>query len=163
VKHRSRGPAVAVFVLGAAVLAAGCGGGGNGSSTGKSAAPAAPPPAFTPQSADFSLALRSKIGTHDAHVTLASRSDGKTDAVVDFYVPRTKDTRDDMYEVSVQEGDCASLGSTTISLGELPAGVTTVLLEEGFDEAVKPLQAGSASLVITEPDKKTIAWCGPSS
>ena len=117
---------------------------------------------FTARSADFQLPRRSDIGTKDAYVTFTSRSDGKTTTAVDFYVPRTPETRGDVYPVSVHDGNCSSLGKTTISLGDLSSGVTVVLLEETFDEAVRPLREGSSSVVIMKPDKKTIAWCGPS-
>ena len=116
---------------------------------------------FTARSADFTLPRRSDIGTKDAYLTLTSRSDGKTTAAVDFYVPRTPETKGNLYPVSVHEGACASLGATTSSLGELSSGITVVLLNEPFDDAVGLLQGGSSSVVIMKPDKKTIAWCGP--
>jgi hypothetical protein len=150
-----------VLGIGLAMLSAGCGGDG---ATPSSAAPAGTGSTeFTADSADFPLTIRSDIGTHDAYVTFTSRSDGKTDAVVDFYVPRTPETRGDVYPVSIQEGECSSLGDTTVSLGDLSAGVSIVLVDEAFDEAVLPLKEGSSSIVIKEPDKQTIAWCGPSS
>jgi hypothetical protein len=147
----------AFFAIGVAALAPACGGDDETPSAGASGSAG-----FTARSADFPLPRRSDIGTKDAFVTFTSRSDGKTTAAVDFYVPRTPETQDDVYPVSVQEGDCSSLGRTTISLGDLSAGVSVVLLEETFDEAVEPLKGGSSSVVILKPDKKTIAWCGPS-
>ena len=116
---------------------------------------------FTARSADFQLARRSDIGTKDAYVTFTSRSDGKTTTAVDFYVPVTPETKGDLYPVSVHDGSCSALGKTTISVGDLSAGITVVLLKKAFDEAVKPLEGGSSSVVIMKPDKKTIAWCGP--
>jgi hypothetical protein len=168
VKHRSRRPVVAaltatLFAIGVAVSAAGCGGGSEASPTGASGTAASGSTEFTVQSADFQLPMRSDIGTHDAYVTFTSRSDGKTNAIVDFYVPRTPQTRGDVYPVSIHDGDCSAPGSTTISLGDLSPGITTVLLEKAFDEAVLPVKGGSSSVVIMEADKKTIAWCGPSS
>jgi hypothetical protein len=68
-----------------------------------------------------------------------------------------------VYSVSVQDVACSSLGETTISLGDLSAGVTVVVLDESFDEAVAPLSGGESSLVIMKLSKKTVAWCGPSS
>jgi hypothetical protein len=148
----------AVLATGLSVVAAACGGGG----TASPAAAAEPEStAFASESADFQLTRESDLGTHDAYVTFTSRSDGKTDAIVDFYVPRTGASRDDKYSVTIQAGACSSLGETTISLGDLPAGVTVVELEEAFDDAVGPLEDGSSSLVIKEPGAKTVAWCGP--
>ena len=95
-------------------------------------------------------------------MTFTSRSDGKTTAVIDFYVPRTPEARGDVYSVSVQEGSCSSPGETTVPLGDLSAGVTVLVLDQSFDEAVAPINGGR-SLVIMKPDKKTVAWCGPSS
>jgi hypothetical protein len=146
------------FALCMATFVIACGGSDETASSGASASAD-----FTARSAEFALLRRSDIGTKDAYVTFTSRSDGKTSAAVDFYVPRTEDARDDVYAVSVQDGVCSSLGETTISLGDLSAGVTVVLLEESFDEAVEPLEGRESSLVILKPDKKTVAWCGPSS
>jgi hypothetical protein len=146
------------FALCLATCVTACGGSDEPSSGEASTAPA-----FAPRSADFTLLRRSDIGTHDAVVTFTSRTDGKTSASVDFYVPRTEKTRDDVYPVSLQEGICSSLGETTTSLGDLSAGITVVVLEESFDDAVEPLRGGGSSLVILTPDKKTVAWCGPSS
>ena len=145
---------LAIFV---AVLATACGGDDDTPAAGASGSAE-----FTARSADFPLPKRSDIGTRDAAVTFTSRSDGKTDAVVDFYVPRSPETRGDVYPVSIEEGDCSSLGSKIISLGDLSSGISVVLVEKAFDEAVLPLQGGSSSVVIRKPDKKTIAWCGPS-
>jgi hypothetical protein len=146
------------FAIVVAVLAAACGGNDETSSTGASGSAE-----FTARSADFPLPRRSDIGTKDAYVTFTSRSDGKTSAAVEIYVPRTPETQGDTYPVAVQEGDCSSLGGTTISLGDLSDGISIVLLEEAFDEAVLPIEGGSSSVVIREPDKKTVAWCGPAS
>ena len=147
-----------ILAAGLSVMAAACGGGG----TASPAAAAEPEStAFASESADFQLTRETDLGTHDAYVTFTSRSDGRTDAVVDFYVPRTAESRDDKYPVTIQAGACSSLGDTTISLGDLPAGVTVVELEEAFDDAVGPLEDDSSSLVIKESDGKTVAWCGP--
>jgi hypothetical protein len=153
-----RGVMTATFLaIGVAVLAAACGGGDEKASTGASGSAE-----FTARSAEFPLPRRSDIATKDAYVTFTSQSDGKTTAAVEIYVPRTPETQGDTYPVSVQEGDCSSLGGTTISLGDLSDGISVVVLEEAFDEAVLPIEGGSSSVVIREPDKKTIAWCGPS-
>ena len=141
-----------------ATLTAACGGSGDASEADTSGAAE-----FTPRSIEFPLPRRSDIGTKDAHVTFTSRSDGKTVAAVDFYVPRMPGTRGRVYPVSVQQGDCSLPRETTISLGELSAGVTVVLLDESFEAAVEPIRGGSSSIVIMKPDKKTIAWCGPGS
>ena len=153
------GPGALIAATVLAIGVAGCGGDEETSSKG------APPSSteLTARSADFTLTKRSDIGTKDAYVTFTTGSDGKTTALVDFYVPRTPETRGAVYPVAVQEGDCTSLGGTTIALGDLSPGITSVALEEPFDEAVLPLQEGSSSLVIMKPDQKTIAWCGPSS
>ena len=144
--------------VGVVAFAAACGGGDEPSS-----GSAAASDDFTANSTEFSLAKRSDIGTKDAYVTFTARSDGKTTAVVDFYVPRTPEARGDVYPVSVQEGSCSSPGRTTVSIGDLSAGVTVVVLDQSFDEAVAPINGGRSSLVIMKPDKKTVAWCGPSS
>jgi hypothetical protein len=143
----------AAVAAGIAVLATACGGSDDAVASDSSDS--------TARSVDFSLARLSDIGTKEAYVTFTSRSDGKTTAVVDFYVPRTPESRGDVYSVSVQSGACSSLGEQTISLGDLSAGVTVVVLDKRFDDAVAPLSGGESSLVIMKPDRKTVAWCGP--
>jgi hypothetical protein len=146
------------LAVGVAAFATACGGTDEPSSDGAFA-----PSEFTARSIEFALARRSDIGTKDAHVTFTSRSDGKTTAVVSFYVPWRPETRGHVYPVSVQEGTCSSAGETTVSLGDLSAGVTVLVLDESFDQAVAPLNAAESSLVIMKPDEKTVAWCGPGS
>jgi hypothetical protein len=150
--------AATAFAVVVIALFAACGGNDERSATSSSTSSN-----FTARTSEFSLVRRSDIGTKDAYVTFTSRSDGKTTAVVDFYVPRSPEARDDVYSVSVQDGGCSSPGATTVSLGDLSAGVTVVVLDQSFDEAVAPINGGESSLVIMKPDKKTVAWCGPSS
>lgn len=144
------------LAVGVAAFATACGGNDEPSSDGASASGE-----FTARSIEFALARRSDIGTKDAHVAFTSRSDGKTTAVVSFYVPRTPESRGHVYPVFVQEGTCSSPGEPTVSLGDLSRGVTVLVLDESFDRAVAPLNAAESSLVIMKPDDKTVAWCGP--
>jgi hypothetical protein len=116
---------------------------------------------FTPQRADFELTRMSKLGLRQAFFTLTERSDGKTTAVVDFYVPRENGAQDDLYSVSLRTGGCASLGAVEHDLGRLSASITVVLLDAPIEQLVDELQTGKASVVIQTPDAKAIAWCGP--
>jgi hypothetical protein len=145
----------AALAIGVAAFATACGG-ADKPSDGASASGE-----FTARSIEFALARRSDIGTKDAHVAFTSRSDGKTTAVVSFYVPWAPETRGNVYPVFAPEGTCSSPRETTVSLGDLSAGVTVLVLDESFDQAVAPLNAAESSLVIMKPDEKTVAWCGP--
>lgn len=144
--HRSARIAVAALAIGTLGLA-GCGSDGESS------------PSSDVRTADYQLDRWSDLGRRSAWVTLTSRTDGKTTAVVDFFVVRSDETRDDLYPVALVEGDCASPGAVLQKLGTVSAGISTVLLDETLDDLTGPVAEGAA-FVIYKPDGKTVAWCG---
>ena len=103
----------------------------------------------------------SELGLRQAFFTLTERSDGKTTAVVDFYVPRENGAQNDLYPVSLRKGGCESPGAVEHDLGRLSATVTVLLLDIPTNQLIRKLQTGKTSVVIHAPDTKTVAWCGP--
>ena len=145
-----RAVAAGALAVVAAVFLAGCGSDGSSSS------------ASEPQKADFTVAQQTDTGLRDAFATFTSRSDGKTSAIIDLTIERADEASGVMYAVTEREGGCDSLGDISIEVGEASNGITTLLVDESFDEVVAPLRDGSATIVIAKQGSDTADWCGAS-
>src|SRR3954453_18025635 len=117
---------------------------------------------FVSQKADFTVARQTDTVPRDAFATFTSRSDGKTSAIVDFYVPRTDETAAGLYAISETHGDCGAVGKVAVEVGEASAGITTFVLDETFGAVVGPLRDGGAKLVIAKKGGNKADWCGAS-
>ena len=113
-----------------------------------------------PQNAQFEVAQQSDVGLRSAFATFASRSDGKTSAIIELSVERTAAAADDVYPVSINEGTCDAPGKITTTIGDATNGANTLLVDEAYDELVKPLSDGSSTIVILKNGGKGVAWCG---
>ena len=149
------GTVLLVTALSAMIGVAGCGGGDESSSSAPVAA------AEAPRTADYELARMSDLGLREAFVTLTERSDGKTTAVVDFYVPREGGARDAVYPTAIRAGGCSDTGDVEHDLGRLSAGTSVLVLDAGVDEVASTLDEGLSTVAIMAPDGSTVAWCGP--
>jgi hypothetical protein len=147
---------IGTFLCAAAALA-GCGG-GDGSAE-RSAEPQAP--ASPPRTADYQLARVGGPGIREAFLTLTGRSDGKTTAVLDFYVPRDPDSRNDLYAIAFRAGTCDRPGALKHDLGEQSSGTSVLTVDAGVDELADSLDSGRSTVTIAATDGKTVAWCGP--
>jgi hypothetical protein len=148
---------VPVWSVAALALLSGCGG-DDGSTP---AAPATTVENYVPASIDYELQQRSDLGIKTAVATIASRADGKTSVNLNFYVPLTDENRDDVYSVSIRAGSCGAGGAVQRDLGEFSSGITGAFVDAGYDEVNGPIASGDSTVVITEADGKTVAWCGP--
>jgi hypothetical protein len=138
-------------ILVAAGLTA-CGGGNS---------PPAAASTFVPRTVDYELARLGDLGLREAFVTLNGRTDGKTTAVVDFYVPRVDGANDDVYPTAIRGGGCPDAGAVQHDLGPLSAGTSVLVVDAGIDDLAGALDDGDAAVVIMSPDGKKVAWCGP--
>ena len=129
----------------------GCAGGGD-----EPAGSSAPP-----QSEDYALTRMSTLGLREGFLTITGRSDGRTTAVVDFYVPIENGSEDDVYRVAVRAGECDPDGAVQQDLGTVSSGMTVQVLDVQVADLAGALESNEASVVIMAPDGKTIAWCGP--
>ena len=141
----------------AAAALAGCGGGDDPPE------PAAAPPttAASTRSVDYELPQVGAIGLRQAFLTLTGRTDGKTTAVLDFYVPRDGDTRDDLYPIAIRAGSCSQPGDVQHDLGRQSSGTTVLVLDSTVDELADSIDDGLSTVAIMRPDGKAVAWCGP--
>ena len=147
--------ALPIAAASAAFALVGCGGGE------PSDAPSAQPESTEPETADYELAQVAKLGPRQAVVTLTGRSDGKTTAVVDFYVPRENGAQDDVYPTTIRSGGCQAPGDVQHDLGSLSAGITVKVLESPASELIDSIDSGASAVVIMAPDGRKVAWCGP--
>ena len=117
--------------------------------------------AAPPQSEDYALTRMSTLGLREGFFTITGRSDGRTTAVVDFYVPIENGSEDDLYRVAVRTGDCDPGGAVQQDLGTVSAGTTVQVLDVQVADLADALESNEASVVIMTPDGTSIAWCGP--
>lgn len=146
----------AAALCGGAAALTGCGGGDD---------PAEPAAAregtAAPRSVDFELAQVGGLGLRQAFLTLTGRADGKTTAVLDFYVPRDADSRDDLYPIAIRAGSCARPGDVRHDLGRQSSGTTVLVVDSTVDELADAIESGRSTVAIMEPDGRAAAWCGP--
>ena len=143
-------------VCAAAATVSGCGG-----SDGPAASPAAPQASeAAPRTADYQLLRVGTLGLREAFLTLTGRSDGKTTAVLDFYVPRDAASRDDLYPIAFRAGTCDRPGSVQLDLGRQSSGTSVLVVDSRIDELADSLDGGRSTVTITAPDS-AVAWCGP--
>jgi hypothetical protein len=150
-----------VAVLAASILTlafSACGGSDTGASSGEPTSTE-----YVPSSSEYELQKRGDLGVKTALVTLVSQPDGKTSIIFNFYVPITPETRDDVYPVAIQGGTCDRPGEVERDLGDLGSGISTVVVDSSFDEVNDPITTGASSIVIMASDRRTVAWCGPTS
>ena len=146
---------LAAIAVAAAVALAACGG---------SSEPSPPPAAAAsaaPRTVDYQLERLGDLGLREAFFTLTGRTDGKTTAVLDFYVPREDGSTDDVYPTAIRAGGCPGEGAVQHDLGPLSAGTSVLVLDAPIDDLAASLDAGEAAIVIMAPDAKEVAWCGP--
>ena len=113
-----------------------------------------------PQNAQFEIAQQSDVGLRNAFATFASRSDGKTSAIIELSVERTAEAADDVYAASINEGTCDALGKVATAIGKATNGTNTLLIDKSYDDVVKPLEDGSSTIVILKDGGNDVAWCG---
>jgi len=113
-----------------------------------------------PHNAQFEIAQQSDVGLRNAFATFASRSDGKTSAIIELSVERTAEAADDVYAASINEGSCDALGNVTTAIGKATNGTNTLLIDKSYDDVVKPLEDGSSTIVILKDGGNDVAWCG---
>lgn len=149
--------AIGAVVCAAAAAVAGCGG------SDESAEPSAEPQASAspPRTADYQLARVGSLGLREAFLTLTGRADGKTTAVLDFYVPRDGDSRDNLYPIAVRTGTCARPGDVRHDLGSQSSGTNVLVIDSTVDELADSLDSGLSTVAIMAPDGEAVAWCGP--